>query len=87
MGGFICIEANGQPHCFRHTVKKVVLLLPPKGCHFTGLNRTPMGCNHLAPMGVHELLKGVILGCIEVPLRVLYLDVLQYCQKVLSQTK
>jgi len=46
-----------------------------------------MRCNCLAAMGVHILLKGVILGCSEVPLRVLHLDVLQYCPKVLSQTK
>ena len=46
-----------------YTVKKKVLLWHPKGCHFTGLNSTPMGCNYLTLMGVLEHLKGCQLGC------------------------
>ena len=43
------------------------------GCHFAGLNRTPIVYNYLVLIGVLHLLNGVILGCTGLPQGVLHL--------------
>ena len=56
-----------QGHAY--TVKKMLLPLHLKECR---LNRTPIGCNYLALMGILEILKGWYTGTPQGVLHLMY---------------
>ena len=56
-----------QGHAY--TVKKMLLPLHFKECR---LNRTPIGCNYLALMGILEILKGWYTGIPQGVLHLMY---------------